>query len=585
MTPTVRRSPPRYWLTCGAAIKAIARLESGGAIGELNARYDDDPAFGAAVDAAHAEAAEDRGRRAAEAAAWGGVGGTRAGIKCLHAHYANRLGGGDDPVGAWVAERIEPVHAAQGGGRVAVVDQGTNSCRLLVVEPAGDPAAPPVELARDMVITRLGQGVDASGLLHPEALARTQAVLARYCRRARALGAQRIRVAATSAVREAANAATFASMVRDLAGSDLEVIDGRHEAALSFLGATRGLDPRVAPFVALDIGGGSTELAFGRGAGRPDASLSTRMGSVRLRERLLRHDPPSREDLAALEAAIDAMLDEVEVAVPVREAHTCISVGGTPTTLQAIALDLPRYDPDRIHRTWLSLEDAEAVLRRLQLMDDAERAALPVMAPGRGDVIVVGGAILRGGAPPVRVRADARFGDRHPGRARPGAAGRRVTCPPDAQPRPRQAAREAPRAAEVGAGGGRAAPPDPRVGRRRPRRCPRDRDRVLGPEGGRGQRVALVDPVRDGRERTDRHQRRDRLDRHVRGPHADRPGDARGRGARSRRMRRTGARSRGCAQAAVRPRALAEGDARQGLRLHRGGEDQLRELRVPAALR
>lgn len=387
--------PTTYWLTCPEAVKAIARLESAGAIGELNARAEEDPELHAAVAAAHEEAAEDRAARVPEARDWGGVAGTRTGVKCLHAHYANRLGGGDDPVGAWVADRVEPIHATQRAGRVAVVDQGTNSCRLLVMEPAADPAAQPaVELARDMVITRLGEGVDAQGRLALAALARTEAVLARYCRRARALGAETIRVGATSAVRDAANRDGFAAIVRRHAGTDLEVIDGTREAGLSFLGATRGLDPAHGPFLVLDIGGGSTEFVVGRQPGVADHAVSTQMGSVRLTERLLHDDPPSPADLAALRAGIAAVLDEVDAEVPVREARTFVSVAGTATTLQAIALGLTRYDPDRIHRTRLTRREAERVVADLAGMTNAERASIPVMAPGRGDVIVAGAEIL-----------------------------------------------------------------------------------------------------------------------------------------------------------------------------------------------
>ena len=165
--------------------------------------------------------------------------GTRTGVKCLHAHYAYHLAGGDDPVGAWTAERVEPVHAGQRSGRVAAIDQGTNSIRLLVAEPAAD-GAPPTELARDMVITRLGKGVDETGRLDPDTLARTVEVLERYCRQARHLGAERIRVAATSAVRDAENREVFADAVLRLAGSELEVISGEREAGLSFLGGRSG---------------------------------------------------------------------------------------------------------------------------------------------------------------------------------------------------------------------------------------------------------------------------------------------------------------------------------------------------------
>jgi exopolyphosphatase/guanosine-5'-triphosphate,3'-diphosphate pyrophosphatase len=386
--------PTTYWLTCPEAVKAVSRVEADGWIGRLNERYEDDEAFRAEVDAAHEEAAAERAEDLPEARDWGGVGGTRRGIKCLHAHYANLLGGGRDPVGAWVAREVEPIHPERNPRRVAAIDQGTNSCRLLVVEPSGDPEAEPTELARDMVITRLGRGVDATGRFDPAALAATEAVLARYCRRARALGAERIRVGATSAVRDSEDRDAFLAIVREHAGSDPEVIDGRQEAALSFLGGTHGLDAADGPFLVLDIGGGSTEFVVGSRPGRAEHAISTQMGSVRLTERFLTGDPPSAAELEATRAEIRRVLGEADAAVPVASARTFVSVAGTATTLQAIALGLARYDPDRIHRSWLSLDDAERVLAQLTAMTNAERAALAVMAPGRGDVIVAGGEIL-----------------------------------------------------------------------------------------------------------------------------------------------------------------------------------------------
>ncbi|MGZ4149308.1 MAG: DUF501 domain-containing protein, partial [Actinomycetota bacterium] len=386
--------PTTYWLTCPESVKAVSRVEADGWIGRLNERYEDDEAFRAEVDAAHEEAAAERAADLPEARDWGGVGGTRRGLKCLHAHYANHLAGGHDPVGAWVAREVEPIHPGQRAGRVAAIDQGTNSCRLLVLEPGDTPDTDPIELARDMIITRLGKGIDASGRFDPGALAATEAVLARYCRRARALGAERIRVGATSAVRDAQDRDTFLAVVREHAGSDPEVIDGTHEAALSFLGGTHGLDAADGPFLVLDIGGGSTEFVVGTGPGRAEHAISTQMGSVRLTERVLASDPPASDELGAAREEIERVLDEAAAAVPIADARTFVSVAGTATTLQAIALGLTRYDPDRIHRTWLPLGEAERVLADLTAMTNAERAALPVMAPGRGDVIVAGAEIL-----------------------------------------------------------------------------------------------------------------------------------------------------------------------------------------------
>lgn len=383
-----RPFPTLFWLTCPEAVKAVSRLESGGAIGELNARVDADPGFADALARAHEAYARERARGFPGAETHGGVGGTRAGVKCLHAHYANHLAGGDDPVGAWTAERVEPFHPER-PGRFAVIDQGTNSIRLLVVEPDGDGGLR--ELSRDMVITRLGQDVDRTGRIAPDALERTVAVLATYCRRARALHAERIRVAATSAVRDAANREELEQAVLEHAGTELEVLPGEREAELSFLGAVRGLDA-PAPFLVLDIGGGSTELVLG--TERPEAEVSLRLGSVRLTERFVRRDPPSTEELEAMRFAVEDLLEDAEGQVPVRDAGTLVAVAGTSTTIQAIALGLDRYDPEAIHRTRLALADAERVLVELAAMTTPERSALPVMAPGRGDVIVAGGVIL-----------------------------------------------------------------------------------------------------------------------------------------------------------------------------------------------
>ena len=380
--------PTLFWLTCPDAVRAVSRLEAEGWISKLNERIETDPEFADAVARAHAEYARERARGAPGAEAQGGVGGTRRGLKCLHAHYANHLAGGDDEVGAWVAGIVEPIHDER-PGRVAAVDQGTNSIRLLVAEPNGEGGFD--ELARDMVITRLGQGVDETGMLSPDAVERTLEVLARYARRARALHAERIRVAATAALRDAANAAEFERGVRELAGSELEIVSGEKEAQLSFLGAIRGLDA-PSPFLVLDIGGGSTEFVLGRD--RPSVAVSMQMGSVRLTERFVRSDPPTSGELDAMREAVNVILDEVERAVPVAEARTLVAVAGTATTVQAIALGLAFYDPERIHRTRLSRVDAERVASRLARMTTPERAALPVMAQGRADVIVAGAVIL-----------------------------------------------------------------------------------------------------------------------------------------------------------------------------------------------
>jgi exopolyphosphatase/guanosine-5'-triphosphate,3'-diphosphate pyrophosphatase len=381
--------PTLYWLTCPAAVASVSRLESEGWIKKLDQRARTDPEFGKALDAAHREYAAERGRWFAGAEGWGGVGGSRAGLKCLHAHYANHVAGGSDPVGEWVAERVEPVHPdLPAGERVAAVDMGTNSIRLLVAEGRDGDLA---EAARDMLITRLGQGVDRTGRLDPAALRRTIDVLERYVRRARRLGAARFRVGATSAVRDVIDRRLLEQAVGSLTGVVPEVLTGEQEARLSFLGAVAGLEAEP-PYLVFDIGGGSTELV--QGSAEPEAAVSVDLGSVRVTERVGPADPPTESDLEAMRTLAAAELEEAAAAISPRAARTLVGVAGTTTTVQALALELPMYDPGAIHHTVMSRADAERVTDDLAKMTVAERAALPVMPPGREDVIVAGAVIL-----------------------------------------------------------------------------------------------------------------------------------------------------------------------------------------------
>jgi exopolyphosphatase/guanosine-5'-triphosphate,3'-diphosphate pyrophosphatase len=370
-------------------VAAVSGLESAGWIKRLGERGTGEVAFGEAVERAHRSYAAERGQWAGGAEAWGGVGGARAGIKCLHAHYANHVAGSEDPVGMWVADRIEPVHPEEERRHpTAAVDMGTNSIRLLVAE---DRDGDLFELARDMVITRLGQGVDRTGRLDPTALRRTMDVLERYVRRARRLGASRFRVAATSAVRDVADRRLLDRAVGSLVGSAPEVLTGEQEARLSFLGATAGLD-RPPPFLVFDIGGGSTELV--QGTSEPQTAASVDVGSVRLTERVGPANPPTEADVEAMAKLAAEGLAQAEGTVPPRSARTLVGVAGTTTTVQALSLRLPMYDPEAIHRTVLSRTEAEQVTAELAGMTVAQRAALPVMAPGREDVIVAGALIL-----------------------------------------------------------------------------------------------------------------------------------------------------------------------------------------------
>ena len=274
--------------------------------------------------------------------------------------------------------------------RVAAIDCGTNSIRLLVADVEGRTKR---DLARELRVVRLGEGVDRSGVLSGEALERTRLALADYASTARDLGAEAVRMVATSATRDAGNRAVFVQMVRQTLGVPPEVISGDEEAALSFDGATRDRDVGEGPFLVLDIGGGSTEFVLGGAS--VEAARSVDVGCVRLTERHLNDDPPTAAQIAGAEADVEAALVQVGEVVPVDRARLAIGVAGTVTTVAAVALDLPSYDPERIHGTVLSAAQVREVAGRLLAMTRAERAALPVMHPGRVDVIGAGALVLR----------------------------------------------------------------------------------------------------------------------------------------------------------------------------------------------
>lgn len=271
--------------------------------------------------------------------------------------------------------------------RVAVVDCGTNSTRLLVAEP-GDPLR---VLVREMRITRLGQDVDATGRLAEDALERTFATVAEYAAVWGGLDAELVRITATSAVRDAANADAFFRGVRERTGVEAEVLTGDAEGGLTYAGATRLLDV-ARPVVVLDIGGGSTELV--RGEDEPQAGTSRQLGSVRLTERALRSDPPTTGERMAATAIIDAELDEVERLVNPAAASTLVAVAGTATTVTALHLGLERYDAERIHGASIPAPALHELTQRLLAMTVAERAALGPVAPGREDVLHAGALIL-----------------------------------------------------------------------------------------------------------------------------------------------------------------------------------------------
>jgi exopolyphosphatase / guanosine-5'-triphosphate,3'-diphosphate pyrophosphatase len=275
--------------------------------------------------------------------------------------------------------------------RLASIDCGTNSIRLLVGEPSGDRAFEIID--RRMRITRLGQGVDATGRLAPAAIERTMSVLREYRAAMDELGVERVRIAATSAARDAANRDEFFDTAESLMGARPELLSGKEEGHLSFLGATADVEESAGPFLVVDIGGGSTEFI----AGTDDAEgvISIDMGCVRLTEKELHHDPPLPEELSIALSMVDAYLDDVRREVPaVDDAKTFIGVAGTITTVAAVEIGLESYDRDAIHHFRLTHAAAEDVFRTLATEPREARIANPGLEEARADVIVAGCCIL-----------------------------------------------------------------------------------------------------------------------------------------------------------------------------------------------
>ncbi len=279
--------------------------------------------------------------------------------------------------------------------RVAAVDCGTNSIRLLVADLDVE-SATLTEVDRRMTIVRLGQGVDRTRRLAPEALARTFAACDDYAEVVTSTGAQRVRFVATSASRDVQNRDEFVEGVRDRLGVEPEVVSGDEEAALSFAGATRELAGRGLrePFLVADIGGGSTELVLGAPGADPRAGRSVDVGCVRMTERHLHDDPPTAAQVAAARSDVEAAVRLAAETVPLADARTLVGLAGSVTTVAAMALDLPAYDRDRIHHARVPAADVHRIAERLLAMTRDERAALPFMHPGRVDVIGAGALVL-----------------------------------------------------------------------------------------------------------------------------------------------------------------------------------------------
>ncbi len=272
--------------------------------------------------------------------------------------------------------------------KLAAVDCGTNSTRLLVSDHGRPPG-----IERLMRITRMGEGVDATGMLDPAAVERTVQVLREYREVMDGHGVERVRVTATSAARDAANREEFFDAAEAVIGARPELLGGHEEGRLSFLGATAGLEPADGPFLVVDIGGGSTEFVVG--ATEPDEVTSVDMGCVRVTERFLRADPPEPEELSQAISVVHAHLDDVEREAPAaKEARRLVGLAGTVTTVAAVELGLAEYDPERIHHFVLTRAAAEDVFRTLATESLTDRIHNPGLEEARAHVIVGGAAIL-----------------------------------------------------------------------------------------------------------------------------------------------------------------------------------------------
>ena len=291
-------------------------------------------------------------------------------------------------------------------GRLAGIDCGTNSIRLLIADLDGGRLR---DVHRETRIVRLGQGVDATGEFAVDAIARTRAALTDYAALIDEHGARRVRMVATSAARDVANRDAFFAMTADVLGTVLpgavaEVITGAEEAELSFRGAVGELASAAGPFVVVDLGGGSTEIVVGAADG-VSASYSADIGCVRLTERCLHSDPPTPEEVAAARKVVRERLEVALGAVPVEGARTWVGVAGTMTTLSALAHNMTTYDSAAIHLSRVAQEDLLSVCERLIGMTRAERAALPPMHKGRADVIGGGAIVVEELARELRARA------------------------------------------------------------------------------------------------------------------------------------------------------------------------------------
>jgi exopolyphosphatase/guanosine-5'-triphosphate,3'-diphosphate pyrophosphatase len=273
--------------------------------------------------------------------------------------------------------------------RVAAIDCGTNSIRLLIADITNGNFK---EVLRTMEIVRLGQGVDQNKAFHPDAIDRTLAAVEKFAALIKSKGVEKVRFCATSATRDASNRELFTDGVKKILGIEVEVIPGEEEARLSFIGATKELFQNDGPFLVVDIGGGSTEFVFGNES--VDSAKSVNIGCVRMSERHLIDQPPSMAQISQAIIDIDIAIAQAAAIVPISEAKTLVAVAGTATTVAAAALKLEQYDRYLIHLSRISATSVHQVAGMFQSMDKDQIASLGYMHPGRVDVITSGALIL-----------------------------------------------------------------------------------------------------------------------------------------------------------------------------------------------
>ena len=392
--------PTRYWLLGEHETVIVGRLEASGGVNQAEA------------DIGPTALEETHNRYAAERDAaidpthtgprpFGGVGGTRIGVKCLHAHFGWWLAVGDDPVGQWVADKLgisrddyvvvnsvrpRPVFTSP----VAAIDIGTNSTNLLIVDPQGN------EIVREVSVTRLGKGVAASGVLDDGAVAATVQQLAIYASLLKQHDVETFRVTATEACRRASNASTFLDQAETVLGKRPEIISGVEEGQLAFRGALSKLEPHKGTTIVVDIGGGSTEVMIGQGNSLQHTS-SFPVGAVVLTETELHRDPPRPEELTnAIGLVTDFMDDLVREQPHVLDATRVVGVAGTIVTIAAVELGIARFDPVALHGMTLTRDAAEDVFRTLATESLSDRKSNPGLPAERADVIVGGCCALVG---------------------------------------------------------------------------------------------------------------------------------------------------------------------------------------------